>query len=203
MQHNRFMELYDKRKQSVHTVLRQQVIEHCGTVCANCGSDQDIEYHHIVPLSNGGTNQVGNFVALCFVCHLKAHGKLKYRNVWSRDNELKMDRPDGADEIIEKFLKGEIGKHDACCALGIDISRSLHKVSFFRSYLERHSIVSYMNFVDLKKNQRANREGTAEEIKYLASIVIYYDGTEERYYRTMKDGRIIALERERIGVEST
>jgi len=198
MQHNHFKELYEKRKQSGHTALRQQVIEYCGTTCANCGSDREIEYHHIVPLSNGGTNQVRNFVALCSVCHLKAHGKLKYRNVWPRENAFEMEKPEGVDATIEKFLKGELSKGDVCRAWGIRQDVTLHRIPFFRKYLEHHQVVSYKNFVDLRKNHRANSDGNDEEITYLASVVIYYDGTEERYYRTMKDGRIIAIEGEKI-----
>ena len=36
-----------------------------GTTCVNCGSNEHIHYHHIVPLINGGTNNLGNIVPLC------------------------------------------------------------------------------------------------------------------------------------------
>lgn len=195
---NRARELYEKRKQSGHTKLKQQIIEHCGTVCANCGSSQEIEYHHIVPLSNGGTNRVSNYVALCSVCHLKAHGKLKYRNVWSCENEIKIDKPDNVNEVINKFLNGELSKGDICQEWGIRQDTTLHRISFFRRYLERHEIVSYKNFVDLVKNRRANTATDDQERIYLASIIIFYDGTEERYYRTMKNGCIVKIEKETI-----
>ena len=112
MQCEHTKKLYEKRKESGRADLRRQVVEYCGTVCANCGSDREVEYHHIVPLSNGGTNQVRNFVALCSICHLKAHGKLKYRNIWSREITIDLEKPNDADASIEKFLKGELSKRD-------------------------------------------------------------------------------------------
>lgn len=42
--------------------------------CANCGSVENIEIHHIVPLIVGGTNKRSNLVALCQDCHAKIHG---------------------------------------------------------------------------------------------------------------------------------
>lgn len=42
--------------------------------CANCGSGEYLEVHHIVPVGLGGTNNLGNLVKLCAECHGKAHG---------------------------------------------------------------------------------------------------------------------------------
>nr|WP_264760749.1 recombinase family protein [Aneurinibacillus migulanus] len=42
--------------------------------CGNCGSIKDTVLHHIVPLSNGGTNTITNIARLCSNCHAKAHG---------------------------------------------------------------------------------------------------------------------------------
>ena len=43
---------------------RQKIIEHCGTKCVNCGSEVNIQYHHIVPLECGGRPILSNTVAL-------------------------------------------------------------------------------------------------------------------------------------------
>ncbi len=42
--------------------------------CVNCGSNLEIQLHHIIPLSLGGTNNISNIVALCGKCHGKIHG---------------------------------------------------------------------------------------------------------------------------------
>lgn len=44
-----------------------------GCTCSNCGSSENIEYHHIVPLHLGGTNRLTNIVPLCNRCHQTAH----------------------------------------------------------------------------------------------------------------------------------
>ena len=53
--------------------------ETLGTNCANCGSNKHIHYHHIIPLINGGTNNLGNIVPLCEDCHGLAHERSSYK----------------------------------------------------------------------------------------------------------------------------
>lgn len=38
-------------------------------------SDGELEIHHIVLVSEGGSDAPGNLVALCKACHLRRHGK--------------------------------------------------------------------------------------------------------------------------------
>ena len=42
--------------------------------CANCGSDEGLELHHIVPVALGGHTVLSNLVVLCTKCHFKTHG---------------------------------------------------------------------------------------------------------------------------------
>ena len=39
--------------------------------CFECGTTEDIQQHHVVPKSRGGTKTV----PLCYSCHEKAHGR--------------------------------------------------------------------------------------------------------------------------------
>ncbi len=41
--------------------------------CAACGSDTDLQYHHLVPAALGGKNVPENIIVLCGVCHQKWH----------------------------------------------------------------------------------------------------------------------------------
>ncbi len=60
--------------------------------CRNCGSTQDLDVHHIVPLSRGGTNHLDNLVTLCRRCHTGVHphmeqlrtGAMRTTVDWSR-----------------------------------------------------------------------------------------------------------------------
>lgn len=47
--------------------------EEIGMNCCNCGSTEELEYHHIVPVSLGGNNINSNIACLCYSCHEKIH----------------------------------------------------------------------------------------------------------------------------------
>ena len=57
------------RKKSV----LDDVTKRFGCNCANCGSPEMVEYHHIVPLYVGGTNNPTNIIPLCASCHYLVH----------------------------------------------------------------------------------------------------------------------------------
>lgn len=44
-----------------------------GRRCQKCGSSKDLEDHHIIPLSKGGSNNRANIKVLCDKCHNKHH----------------------------------------------------------------------------------------------------------------------------------
>lgn len=48
---------------------RAQKSEHIKQ-CAFCGSKENLEEHHMIPLSMGGTNDDENLIFLCHSCHL-------------------------------------------------------------------------------------------------------------------------------------
>lgn len=41
--------------------------------CVNCGSEVDVEYHHVIPKILGGSDNYTNLVPLCYQCHSKLH----------------------------------------------------------------------------------------------------------------------------------
>lgn len=53
--------------------LTEEEKDYIGRVCVNCGSTEDIEYHHIVPISLGGNDILSNICPLCHCCHAKIH----------------------------------------------------------------------------------------------------------------------------------
>tara|TARA_R110000868_G_scaffold3712_2_gene23041 strand:+ start:245 stop:709 length:465 start_codon:yes stop_codon:yes gene_type:complete len=76
--------------------------------CFECGSVEDIHYHHIVPSSIGGTKTI----PLCIICHGKVHNKdfVKFRELQrigkkrAIENGVIMGRPKGSCETTEEFL---------------------------------------------------------------------------------------------------
>ena len=53
--------------------LRAQALSRDGYRCGNCGATSKLHVHHIVPLSRGGTNVLGNLRTLCDSCHKLLH----------------------------------------------------------------------------------------------------------------------------------
>lgn len=56
-------------RQSIPTKVRQEVWRRDGGKCANCGSRENLEYDHIIPVSKGGSNTARNIELLCQKCN--------------------------------------------------------------------------------------------------------------------------------------
>lgn len=52
---------------------RKQVLARAKWRCEECGRAGRLEAHHKVPISAGGTDDLGNLVALCRKCHFAKH----------------------------------------------------------------------------------------------------------------------------------
>lgn len=89
--------------------------------CVNCGSTNELQLHHIVPLIQGGTNRLSNVVVLCSNCHGKIHG-VGYKNhsantkkgiEKARSNGKQIGQAKGAKLITKKSIeaKAQIQKY--------------------------------------------------------------------------------------------
>jgi hypothetical protein len=88
-----------------------------GLKCANCGSVDDLSYHHIIPLAIGGNDIPSNMVCLCHICHSKLHDILneekiehsaliKFGLMKARKNGKQLGRPKvTADNIPDIFYR--------------------------------------------------------------------------------------------------
>lgn len=65
---------------SISSTTRRKVLDRDGYQCCNCHKEggkfgnHDLEVHHIVPRSLGGTDSKTNLATLCTECHKAAHG---------------------------------------------------------------------------------------------------------------------------------
>jgi hypothetical protein len=53
---------------------REKVLKRDNYTCQICGDKRNLEAHHIIPRSRGGTNLVKNGITLCKDCHKAVHG---------------------------------------------------------------------------------------------------------------------------------
>ena len=98
---------------------REELKNKLGNICVNCESTENIEYHHIVPLINGGTNKLSNIVPLCVKCHERAHDKKGFKSRGGgRPKATTFER---AEPILKKYFNLEIGTREAKKLLGISL----------------------------------------------------------------------------------
>lgn len=66
---------YERLEGVEYTEVRKKVLSRDRYQCVNCDSTDDLEVHHIVPISKSGTNETSNLVIVCSDCHYHIHGK--------------------------------------------------------------------------------------------------------------------------------
>ena len=56
-------------------------------ICSTCGSTDNIELHHIIPIAAGGTNDYYNLIYLCHNCHRLLH-QIIYKKIRYKEGDL-------------------------------------------------------------------------------------------------------------------
>lgn len=74
--------------------------EEIGLQCCNCGSKEDLQYHHIVPLALGGKDINSNMCCLCYDCHYKLHHDGKESKVNNHSELIKKGQAKAKEEGI-------------------------------------------------------------------------------------------------------
>ena len=93
--------------------------------CCNCGSTENLQYHHIVPVVYGGNEVPTNVAVLCGSCHSKTHyGKgdvINHNDAVRRGLEaakargVKLGRKEAdAERIIKAIAENSSQFHDIC-----------------------------------------------------------------------------------------
>ena len=62
-----------KMRRSVSGTTQKKIYAKYDNQCAECGADEDLNLHHIIPIKDGGDNSEGNLILLCAGCHQKKH----------------------------------------------------------------------------------------------------------------------------------
>ena len=140
---------------------RDEVLERYGGKCANCGSSDDLEIHHIVPVALGGTDNVTNLIPLCHVCHLSAHRGRSIDDIkehlgtakrGGRKSKIDFDE---FDKAFEKYATGRIGKKKFCELVGYS-DNVLKKCPHYAKSMSDRGIVRLKNNVDVMFTNSGN-----------------------------------------------
>lgn len=153
---------------------KQALKRYHGERCVNCGSDEMIEFHHIVPLALGGTNCITNVVPLCWECHEKAHGATRIKG-WSKKGGRPRKEIPNIESTIQDFKDCKIGTKELEKRLGL--KRRIHDSVTVMEYLHSIGIAHISNNVDI---MNCNRMKNSKKKKPLQTKITYLDGTEER-----------------------
>ena len=178
------------RKAMRNPAFKRKVIEENGTRCANCGSTEAIEYHHIVPLLLGGTNNVTNIVPLCHKCHEAAHSGRHishYQNTKNSGRKPNMET-EKAYGIFDMYVGGEIGNRRCKELFGFSNRTDIKRRSQFKAYLKEKGIRDVRNNVDIVG---VNSPGKLKDGCPVGEIE-YMDGRREPIY--FKDTGMNAVE---------
>ena len=177
--------LYKKlRKEFTTPSFRNRLIKQLGCSCYNCGrtnKELTIEYHHVVPLIHGGTNNITNIVPLCEDCHIKAHGsKRSSKNHGTRIGRPKFKPLENYKQTLDRFLRGEIGKAECQILVGMKVGK-LNDMDFYHDYLKELGIIYSRNLVDAIRTKEYPEER-------IVSYVVYSDGVRNDF---TKGGKVI------------
>ena len=150
------------RQEFTKDSFREMLKDKLGDKCANCGSEDLVEYHHVVPLVHGGTNNLGNIVPLCHECHLKAHNKHNHGDAYKKAKEegrvgrTKKTTYEKALPILERYFNNEIGLRQAKKELGLAPKNKSSWYKLANRYrLENNISPYYRNTIDILNSKNS------------------------------------------------
>ena len=161
-------QIQELRNEFSRTSFRNYLDDNFPDECCNCGSKDNLTYHHIVPLSLGGRNKLSNIAKLCPICHEKAHldfNNLKNIGVFKAIKNNSIGRKklvildNNSEEILRKYYNLEIGTYEAKTLLGISTNTKSTWYNLRTAYEDKYKIPEgFHNNIDLKNSQTRRKE---------------------------------------------
>ena len=138
------------RQEFLKHSFRKELKDKLGSVCINCETTKNIEYHHIVPLKNGGTNKLTNIVPICEECHYKAHDRSSFNT--KNGGRPKLITFEQAESILHRYFRNEIGGIEARELLGLKTKKGAWE-RLIKEYKSKYDIRDFYNNIDLLNSQ--------------------------------------------------
>lgn len=129
-------------------------IEECWNYqCAVCGRNDYLEFHHLIPKAEGGSDDYDNIILLCSGCHAAVHGRIaKSENPHPRTSiDYETAKP-----ILAAYFANEVGTKETKEKLNLSQKTHLTESSLYRRYKREHNITKFYNNVDLVNSKRRN-----------------------------------------------
>lgn len=171
-----------RKRKPASKEFREEAIRLHGNRCLNCGDDENVEWHHVVPLEIGGNDTPSNTVPLCLSCHKAVtNHQLVLTTVGRRCNRQYKPAgrpivyPRNYEAILEDYTRCRISKSEAARRLGKTVRFNGER--FYTGYLRDHGILRHKNNLDIwfSKHDKAIDGSVIDYIEY-------EDGTKEQLY---------------------
>lgn len=130
------------------------VAEFWNNQCAICGRNDILEYHHIIPKANGGSDNYDNLILLCACCHANTHGRIFNPAKPNRKTSIEYE---AAEPILSAYFANEIGTRETKEKLNLSPKTHLTESSVYKRYKREHNITHFYNNVDLINSKRSRK----------------------------------------------
>ena len=143
------------RREQTTLSWREKVFKEKGKFCPYCGSKENLEIHHIMEITKGGTNDLFNLIVVCQICHAKIHNK--HKRDYSKNGRPRLITFEDAEPILKRYFDLEIGTKETKELLGISIKNKSTFETLKKEYKEKYNISkTFKNTLDVK-NWRKDR----------------------------------------------
>lgn len=149
--------------------------------CINCGTDECIEIHHVVPLLFGGTNNIRNLVPLCHKCHCAIHYGKNIRDYQNKDisGRPRSCSKESAYDALDLYVNGKIGTQECKELMNLSQKSRITDNVVFKEFKKERGIKTTKNNIDILNAQKNG--GVKEGMN--VGFVVYVDGrTVVNYY---------------------
>lgn len=169
---------YEEYRKEFDNPAFRKIIKNENDVCLNCGSSDNIEYHHVVPLKLGGTNRLTNIVPLCHKCHKAAHHGQHMTHYAKSVNPGRKSRCNSEKdfEIFDKYIGGEIGNKKCLELLGYSSRSAIKDRPEFKRYINSKGIANVRNLIDVSSTNRRKPLDDGD----IVGEIEYLDGTKSQ-----------------------
>ena len=131
--------------------IKRKVSEHWNYQCSVCGRNDYLEFHHLIPVSKGGTDDYDNIILLCAYCHAAVHGRTLTSPNPHRKSSIDYEE---AKPILAAYFAKEIGTRETKEKLNLSQKTHLSESSLYKRYKREHNITKFYNNVDLVNSKR-------------------------------------------------
>lgn len=167
----------NRNRISAHTKIA--VLNRHDWKCVNCGTTEELELHHVVPLEIGGNDIAENIVPLCYYCHKAVTDHELLLRTAGRKHTAggrKRTIPDNYKEILDRYVRCEYGVKDCKKLLGLSQHNHFQDNPWWKEYLKEKGIACCKNVIDLKMSKNGVKKGDA------VGKIMYVNKTEEICY---------------------